>query len=233
MSIKEYKVVRATKSTCNQLVASRHYKRKLGIFWEGFALVHTGRVYGVVCYGQPSAPIQRSAFSDRDFRLYELTRLVIQTETKNAASYLISESLKMLSCKPCAVISYADSDMGHCGIVYQATNWLYTGMVNPHDCMYEYQGEVLHPQTLRDRLGVTSPTKWAKENNVKRIVMGGKHRYFKLVGTRREVASMRDRLKYEVIKSYPKCKKSHYENGQFNQIIVPTDTDQLEFLTAE
>ena len=123
------RVIKINKKICNEWVSIKHYRRTLGIFWEGFALVINGKIQGVICYGQPSAPIQKHAFKNRDFRLYELTRLVIQTKEKNAASFFIANSLKMLKEKKSAVISYADSSQGHCGIVYQATNWKYTGEV--------------------------------------------------------------------------------------------------------
>ena len=159
------KVIKLNKKICQDWISKKHYRRTLGIFWEGFGLVIDGRIEGVVCYGQPSAPIQKYAFNDRDFRLYELTRLVVQTDRKNACSFLVANSLKMLKESPSAVISYADSSMNHCGIVYQSTNWIYTGAVTAHDKMYLIDGEKLHPTTIKDRYGITSPVKWAREND--------------------------------------------------------------------
>lgn len=178
-------VVRIDKKTAAEWIEAKHYRRTLGIFWEAFALVEYGLITGVVCYGQPSAPIQRHAFADRDFRLYELTRLVTQTGNKNAASFLISRSLKMLKSQPCAVISYADGAMGHYGIVYQATNWTYTGAVKAHDKFYKVGEELLHPMTVKDRFGVTSPTAWARENNVEMVLPEPKHRYFQFIGSKK------------------------------------------------
>jgi hypothetical protein len=120
-------VKKIDKKIADRVVSKRHYSRRLGIFWEGFGLFEGSVLLGVVCFGQPSPPIQKHAFKNRDFRLYELTRLVVDEEVKNGASFLISHSIKQLSQRPCAIVSYADSMHGHCGIVYQATNWLYTG----------------------------------------------------------------------------------------------------------
>lgn len=127
------KVVSVDRKTAKEWIEKKHYRHTLGVYWEGFALVISGMIEGIICYGQPSAPIQKYSFMERDFGIYELTRLVIQTKRKNAASFLIGNSLKMLKRKPSAVISYADSSMGHCGYVYQATNWIYTGAVKAHD----------------------------------------------------------------------------------------------------
>jgi hypothetical protein len=135
------KVIKCSKEVCELFVKQKHYSRKPSIFWEGFALVEKDNIEGVIVYGQPSPPIQKHAFRDRDFRLYELSRLVVQSKTKNAASFLIANSLKILSSKPCAVVSYADMAHNHCGIVYQATNWLYTGSTVSHDKLYIIDGE--------------------------------------------------------------------------------------------
>jgi len=209
------RIICIDKKTANRWICDKHYRKTLGIFWEGFALVIDGKIEGVICYGQPSAPIQRYAFKERDFRLYELTRLVIQTDKKNAASYLIANSLKMLKEKPSAVISYADSGVNHCGIVYQATNWIYTGAVKAHDKFYMVDGEKLHPTTVRDRYGVTSPVRWAKENGIEMIPPKEKYRYFYLLGNKRQKRRMQNLLKYPVVTDYPKCSKSMYDTGEF------------------
>ena len=119
----------------------------------------------------------------------------------------------MLSEKPCAIISYADSSMNHSGIVYQATNWIYTGAIKAHDKFYVVDGEKLHPTTVRDRYGITSPVKWAKENNIKMIQPEPKHRYFYLIGNKKEKRIMLSKLKYSVISKYPKSKKYRYDDG--------------------
>jgi len=177
-------------------------------------------VVGVVVYGQPSPPIQRHAFRGRDFRLYELTRLVVQTKTKNAASILVGRSLQMLSERPSAVISYADTEHGHAGIVYQATNWIYTGATVSHDKAYIVDGKRMHPMTLRDR-GITDPARWAKEHGIETVPPMEKHRYFYFVGDRRQKKSMMEKLVYPVIADYPKSDRTRYDDGPDLSIPAP------------
>lgn len=169
-------------------------------------------IQGVVVYGQPSPPIQRHAFRDRDFRLYELSRLVVQSPTKNAASMLVGRSLRMLSEQPSAVVSYADSEWGHAGIIYQATNWLYTGSTVSHDHAYIVDGVRTHPMTLRDR-GVTDPKRWAKENGIPTAKPMEKHRYFYLNGNPKQKRDMLAKLVYPSDLPYPKLDKRMYDAG--------------------
>ena len=206
-------IVKISKSVADEWISKKHYRRTLGIFWEGFALIENDQIQGIVCYGQPSPSIQKYAFRDKDFRLYELTRLVVQTKTPNGASMLIGGSLKLLSKKPAAIISYADSSMGHCGIVYQATNWIYTGTPAASGPMYVVNGEKLHRLTIQDRFECKSIVKWAKENNIEEVPPTIKHRYFTFVGNKKERKSMRARLKYEEVSPYPKCDPARYDAG--------------------
>lgn len=208
-------VSKIDKATAKAVIVAKHYSGRLGIMWEAFGLYDGATLIGVCCYGQPSAPIQKHAFANRDYRLYELTRLVVDRGApKNAASTLIAGSLAQLSERPCAVVSYADSSHGHCGIVYQATNWLYTGATKAHDSLYMVDGERLHAMTVMDRYKVTDPGRWAKENGIERIKPDAKHRYFMLIGSKLQKRRMLKNLRYPVISGYPKAEKRLYDCGR-------------------
>lgn len=221
------RVVAVTKEVCDHFVANKHYSRRPSIFWAGFGLYEGGLITGVAIYGQPSPPIQKHAFADRNFRLFELCRVVVQSRTKNASSFLVGNSLKMLTPQPCAVVSYADMEQNHCGIVYQATNWLYTGVTKSHDKAYIVDGKRLHPMTLRDR-GITDPTRWAKENNIETVPPKEKHRYFYLCGNKHEKKTMLSKLNYAAVESYPKCDQVRYDDGAPVSVIF--DEKEKSFL---
>lgn len=206
-----WQVIPISKKQAEAVVTARHYSRAASIFWAGFGLAIDGMIEGVVVYGQPSAPIQRFAFADRDFKLFELSRLVIQTPTRNAASFLVGRSLRMLE-QPSAVVSYADSEWGHVGAIYQATNWLYTGATRSHDHLYLVDGKRTHPMTLRDR-GITDPKRWSRENGIKTVPPSDKHRYFFLNGDRKTRRKMLAHLRYPV-QPYPKADQTRYDDGE-------------------
>ena len=94
-----------------------------GLFDEMSQLV------GVILYGVPaSSTLLRGICGDDEAKnVYELTRLWVDDSVgKNAESFLIGNTLKRLDRE--IVVSFADSSQGHVGYVYQATNWLYTGL---------------------------------------------------------------------------------------------------------
>ncbi len=133
------------------------------------------------------------------YSVLELNRLVIlpQYSGNNNASYLIAHSLKMLPSRT-FVVSYADTAWSHVGYVYQATNWLYTGLSAKRNDTYQPNG--LHPRAY-DK-GNHSDLKQTRSQ---------KHRYVYLVGNKREKKEMRKELKYKVYPQYPKGDETRYD----------------------
>jgi hypothetical protein len=70
--------------------------------------------------------------------------------------------------------------------------------------------------TLRDKLGITKPAIWAKENNIQKIKPMPKHRYFFFVGSKKQKKQMKASLNYEIISNYPKSDKKYYNNGDLS-----------------
>lgn len=52
---------------------------------------------------------------------------------KNAASFLLGRSIKLLPYRWHTLLTYADSNQGHTGQIYKATNWEYLGPVPAGD----------------------------------------------------------------------------------------------------
>lgn len=196
---------------------NKHYAKRKPMFQFSYALVDDNNyVQGIVVYGRPPLQIEKSLFKEKiskEYKVYELNRLIIQTTEKNAASFLIGNSLKLLP-KNNIVVSYADTNMNHCGIIYQATNWIYTGSNKAHDCEYIVNGKKMHPKSITERFGITAIAKWAKENSIETIKPKEKHRYFFINADKKTKSEMIKKLKYSIIKEYPKCDKKMYDAGE-------------------
>ena len=206
-------------ATAKRVITAKHYSRNAGTVLRAYGIDVDGALHGVCTYGQPSPPNYKHAFKPRDFALYELTRLVVESSCPNAASILISGSLRLLP-QPCAVLSYADSAVGHAGIVYQATNWLYCGSTVSHDKLYLIDGVWRHPLFLKSR-GITDPSRWAKENGVEMKKPEHKHRYVYLCGSRKDKKRMLACLSWPVVTPYPKAERSCYDDGPPLTSVVP------------
>jgi hypothetical protein len=59
----------------------------------------------------------------------ELNRLCLKSNAKNDASFLVSASIRLLATAGNFIcISFADTEQGHSGYVYQACNFTYHGL---------------------------------------------------------------------------------------------------------
>jgi hypothetical protein len=106
---------------------------------------------GCITYGTPSSsPLRKGVCGEEEqYNVIELTRLWIQDGTpKNAESFLIGNTIKLIDKE--IIVSYAEMEQGHLGIVYQATNWIYTGL-SAKRTNWTVEGLDKHSHTLADK----------------------------------------------------------------------------------
>jgi len=80
----------------------------------------------------------------------ELRRLcLIDATPKNAESYFVGKTLRWLRKNTNweFVISYADGEQGHTGVIYRASNFKYLGQTKPGKTL-EVDGKPFHIRTL-------------------------------------------------------------------------------------
>ena len=97
------------------------------------------------------------------------------------------------------IVSYADyGGWGHIGYVYQATNWLYTGMTKERTDIFSESGHSRH---------------YDKEET-KRQIRTAKHRYIFIVAeSKTQKKQMLKDLRYKVLDHYPKGDSRHYDTN--------------------
>ena len=122
------KVIPIQTADAEPWLLEKHYARRMCPISYAFGLYENSVLIGVVTYGVPSSSTLRVGICGVDYKnnVLELNRLCCENRP-NLASYLVGRSLQMLP-KPSIVVSYADVGQGHVGYVYQATNFLYTGL---------------------------------------------------------------------------------------------------------
>lgn len=119
------------------------------------------------------------------------------------------------------IVSYADTSMNHHGYIYQATNWLYTGLSVPFKDYMVKGMEHLHGSSVMDSVGRSDgenghidKVKLLKEKygeeNVYMVERPRKHRYFYLVGSKTQIKNMKQALIYPIV-PYPKGDNQRYD----------------------
>jgi len=211
--IKEaYKVELVNKYEIRDWLLKKHYAHRLPSISYAYGLFDKNNLLQGVCtFGMPARMMNSGEclFKD-DFKVetLELNRLVLEEEVgKNGESYFISHSLNLLP-KPMCLVSYADSNFGHHGYIYQATNWLYTGLTPPRAKFVDIKGEDIHERTIWSRYG--SEENALSSGEIKKVTQEGKHRYFYFLGSKKQVKEMKSKFLYTQC-PYPKGDNKRYD----------------------
>ena len=195
-------------------ILTRHYARRMPPVSYAFGAFRGAELIGVVTFGTPaSAPLREGACGAEWIEsVLELNRLCCENG-KNVASLLVGRSLRLLP-RPSIVVSYADTAQGHIGYIYQATNFIYTGLSAKRTDWKIKGREHLHGATIADESrGQENRAEWMREKYGEDFYLQDrprKHRYIYFCGDRRQVRAMRAALKYKV-EPYPKGESARYD----------------------
>tara|TARA_R110001583_G_scaffold26174_7_gene94481 strand:+ start:519 stop:1259 length:741 start_codon:yes stop_codon:yes gene_type:complete len=215
------------KPTAKKMVVKYHYSQlwtkcsvALGLFTQtgsehAFFDEPEEKMIGVCVYGDPIGRLTGQSISDEIDRteVLELTRLFIHDGYgSNIESWFISQSfnwLKKNMPEIKALISYASPVEGHCGTIYQATNWIYQGNNNRWNdgwlFKFESDGRWKHGRTIFPYYNSNDPKEiqkkvtepfWIKKEQQK-------HRYVYILAGKRDRKKIMKSLKHDTL-PYPK-----------------------------
>ena len=190
-------------ATAQEIVVANHYLHRKAPCSKAFGLFDPAdNLTGVVMYGTPSSSALRAGVAGKDEanNVVELTRLWIDDSApKNGESFLIGNSVK--SAGKDIVVSFADTSKNHVGVVYQATNWLYTGLsakrTDWHVEGYDKHGHTWADKYTAQEMRETFGDKFTLKPRSR------KHRYIWLNGTKARKKQLIQKIKYP-IQPYPK-----------------------------
>ena len=221
------------KTTAEDMIVKYHYSHKwslcqvvYGIFYitdkpSQFFNAIEEKLIGCVVFSQPAGRSAAASISDliKVDECMELIRLVIldgQNYGKNIESFCISQSLKLLkrdfpNIK--AVISYSDTEQNHIGTIYQATNFLFTGLNSDTNLMPNFSISLtgppnykwMHSRTVSSNYGSHNvfhlkkklgKTFWRKKE-------AGKLRYIYIISDKKTKKEIMKTLKMKIL-PYPK-----------------------------
>lgn len=209
------------------IIVDNHYTHKwticslaLGIFDKTITddFIDEPKLLGVIVFGPTAGGNVSKSVSSllTTSNLWELKRLWVDDVLgKNTESWFISQSIKYIKQNHTEIkclISYADPDAGHIGIIYQATNWLYQNIERPKGTsgyVVSFDGgqKWAHGRTLFNKYGSFEFKKlvavlprpfWIKELSVKQ-------RYIYPLGNHKEKNALIKSFNYPII-DYPKTK---------------------------
>lgn len=202
MALESYTVESIPRKTALDVVVREHYLHRKAPCSHAFGLFLHDDLFGVVTYGTPSsAPLRRGLAGDEHrFNVLELTRLWVDDSVpRNGESFLIGHTLPLLDKE--YVVSYAEIDQGHVGIVYQATNWIYTGL-SAKRTNWTIEGVSKHCQTIADKF-TAAEIRAQYGDKFSLVNRPRKHRYVFIRAKGRRRRELLAALRYPIL-PYPK-----------------------------
>lgn len=162
-----------------------HYTATGGNASWRWGLWHGATLLGIVAYNLPTRETCESVFGPEHFdKVWHMGRLALADDApRNSESRLISGSLKAIKeshPSTWGVLTYAATDVGHIGYVYQATNALYTGTGGDSHYFTDQSGK--RRSTYLGGKGVGRVR--AAEMGWTRHEGGVKHRYLYVLGSK-------------------------------------------------
>jgi hypothetical protein len=205
------------------IIKCHYLHRSCQITWA-FGAYMGNRLKGVLTIGKPPSwslkcgllGASKQEFKNPECRahdVYELNRLWMHNDMpKNSESRFVAWCLREVrKLRPRLIlVSYADTKKNHIGVIYQATNWIYTGTNTAF--------KDIHPEGYSDHRSVPISVRgekigrkraWALDPSIPRVPRSTKHRYVWFSDSRD-----RSLLAWEVI-PYPKS--SGFDHQFFQQ----------------
>ena len=205
MALEGWNVRQIENQLATQVVVENHYLHRKAPCSRAFGLFDPdGDLRGVVLYGVPaSVPLVKGVLGPEHRHLVgELTRLWLDDDVpKNGESFLIGRTVRHSGYE--VIVSFADTSQGHSGVVYQATNWLYTGLSSAHKDWRLLGHETRHTRHTWDQWGGIEGAKKAIPERMIQVDRPRKHRYIWINGKPARKKQLLSLLRYPV-QPYPK-----------------------------
>ena len=155
MSI-DYVVRAVERSEVRDFIERHHYSHNINGLMSSYCFAmydQADAMVGAMIYGKLGMANAWKKYGDSIDEVMELRRLVLIDDTpKNSESYFIGRTLRWLktNTEVKTIVSYADPNYGHSGIIYRATNFEHVGMTAPGKVII-WDGKKYHDKAIRTK----------------------------------------------------------------------------------
>jgi hypothetical protein len=186
----------------------KHYAKRMCSISYSFGLFDLENVLiGVCTFGSPPSRALCVGVCgiENANKVLELNRLCVNDGLeRNTLSYFVSSCLNMLP-KGFIIVSYADTSQGHNGYIYQATNWIYTGLSAKRTERYDINNPNRHSKSVTENKNTIYSELAVRERPQK-------HRYIYFTGSKTQKKHFKKQLNYK-IEPYPKGENKRYDSS--------------------
>lgn len=155
VSVKKYKIENCERNEIKQFIEEWHYSKSINGLMSDFCfkLMDGDEIIGGMIYGRMAMANAWKKYGETPEDVIELRRLCCIDDTpKNTESYFIGGTLKWLlkNTEIKTVVSYADPEYGHEGIIYKASNFQLIGKTAKGKVII-HNGKKYHDKAIRTK----------------------------------------------------------------------------------
>ena len=191
-----------------EFLLPRHYSGRLPSISQAFGWYFGDELKAVCTFGKPASPFVCNGICGKEYshQVFELNRLCRTEDLNEPLSKFVSACLRRLRVNDWIIVSYSDTGMHHNGYIYQACNFIYTGMTPPRTDRYAGEGKhSRHTETFDPDY---------------RIVRTAKHRYVYFCTKNKSLKrEWIEHLRYPSM-PYPKEENQNYILGEYQKPIL-------------
>lgn len=200
--------------TAVDFLLPRHYSGRIPSITKAFGWYVDNDLKAVCTFGKPASPTLCKGVCGEEYSksVYELNRLCRLEDFNEPLSMFVSRCLKALKKENWIIVSFSDTAMHHCGYIYQACNFMYTGKSKERTDKYTKNGK--HSRHYNN-----------DEQGEFRVLRSAKYRYIYFCTNNRKLKkAWMENLRYPIL-PYPKEQNQNYVLGEYlKPVLVPNNT---------
>lgn len=197
-------VLTITSKVASDFLMPKHYSGRIPSISYAFGWYINQELVAVCTFGKPASNQLCFGICGKEYssQVYELNRLCRVESLSEQLSQFVSACLRRLRDKNLIIVSYSDTGMTHHGYIYQACNFLYTGMTKERTDKYTEGNKHSRHYKEENQTGF-------------RKVRTAKHRYvFFCSRDQKRIKEWKSKLNYPVL-PYPKGDNANYVLGEY------------------
>lgn len=176
------KVTRAAPKAYRYACMNFHYAKAVPAVSHAYNIYEDDVWCGCIIFSGGATPRIGVGFGLVQGEILELVRVALNGKQKTTSECLAAALKQLHKDAPAVkmVVSFADADQNHLGIIYQATNWIYLGLTMAGErSAFIVHGRKMHPKTAHSK-GWVQSIDWIRKNidpNAEEFHTKGKQKY--------------------------------------------------------
>ena len=180
-ALHDLRLIPISRVDAKKLIVRNHYSHTMPGGTKCFGVMRKGKMLGAMTFGVGPYYGYKLVNDATPDDVVTLTRLWLSDELpRNSESKVLGIALRSLKRDTSLkfILAYSDPAFGHLGMIYQATNWLYTGLSAATPLYDIGDGTLHHSRSLAHQLGSHSIRYLTLQGiNAKAIPQSAKYRY--------------------------------------------------------